>query len=52
MTSSNFNWFLHVMLFLHTEHILKKQQDAMEKMNEDSSSDEDENENENDTDDS
>jgi hypothetical protein len=52
MTSSNFNWFLHVMLFLHTEHVLKKQQDEMERMNEDSSSDEDEDEDEDDTDDS
>ncbi|TFK58893.1 hypothetical protein BDN72DRAFT_781447 [Pluteus cervinus] len=26
MTISNFNWFLHAMLFYHTQHILKKQQ--------------------------
>ncbi len=24
MTISNFNWFLHTMLFLHTKHVLKR----------------------------
>ncbi len=24
MTISNFNWFLHTMLFLHTRHVLQK----------------------------
>lgn len=25
MTPSNFNWFLHVMLFLHTKLLIEKQ---------------------------
>jgi hypothetical protein len=25
MTPSNFNWFLHVMLFLHTSQLIEKQ---------------------------
>ena len=25
MTPSNFNWFLHTMLFYHTRHVLKRQ---------------------------
>lgn len=25
MTPSNFNWFLHTMLFYHTQHVIKKQ---------------------------
>jgi hypothetical protein len=24
MTISNFNWFLHTMLFLHTKHIIQR----------------------------
>jgi hypothetical protein len=31
MTISNFNWLLHVMLFLHTKHIIQKQQEKEEK---------------------
>ena len=27
MTVVNFNWFLHAMLFLHTERVIKKQLD-------------------------
>jgi hypothetical protein len=42
MTSSNFNWFLHAMLFLHTEHVLKKQQEVAERMNEDRNREEEE----------
>ena len=25
MIPSNFNWFLHTMLFYHTQHVVKKQ---------------------------
>jgi hypothetical protein len=25
MTPGNFNWFLHTMLFYHTQHVIKKQ---------------------------
>jgi hypothetical protein len=25
MTPSNFDWFLHTMLFYHTQHVIKKQ---------------------------
>ena len=25
MTPSNFNWFLHAMLFYHTRHVIEKQ---------------------------
>jgi hypothetical protein len=44
MTSSNFNWFLYVMLFPHTKYVHKKQQEAAERMNESSDSDKDEDE--------
>jgi hypothetical protein len=29
MTGSNFNWFLHVMLFMHTVKVIQKQQEKM-----------------------
>ena len=25
MTTSNFNWFLHVMVFYHTRHVIEQQ---------------------------
>ena len=28
MTPNNFNWFLHAMLFYHTQHVIKKQMKA------------------------
>jgi hypothetical protein len=28
MTQTNFNWFLHVMMFYYTCQVLKKQQDC------------------------
>jgi hypothetical protein len=31
MTSGNFNWFLHAMLFYHTQHLLRKQNLQKEK---------------------
>ncbi len=27
MTQTNFNWFLHVMLFYYTQRVIKRQQD-------------------------
>jgi hypothetical protein len=27
MTSGNFNWLLHSMLFMHTQMVIKKQED-------------------------
>ena len=39
MTTSNFNWFLHVMIFMHTLEVIQKQEEKRMK-------DEDENENE------
>ena len=37
MTPGNFNWFLHVMLFYHTKHVLakKEQKKKSQKNNED-----------------
>ena len=29
MTQTNFNWFLHVMLFYYTQQVLKKQQNKV-----------------------
>ena len=33
MTIDNFRWFLHVMLFIHTQRVIQKQKDK-EKMEE------------------
>jgi hypothetical protein len=30
MTPDNFNWFLHTMLFYHTQRVIQKQADADE----------------------
>jgi len=30
MTPGKFNWFLHSMLFLQTQHVLKKQKETIE----------------------
>lgn len=38
MTPTNFNWFLHTMLFLHTQKIIKQQQPTQ---NDDDDSDSD-----------
>jgi hypothetical protein len=32
MTPGNFNWFLHTMLFYHTQRVIDKQQRAMGQM--------------------
>ena len=31
MTPGNFNWFMHVMLYYHTKHVLRKQNLKKEK---------------------
>jgi hypothetical protein len=31
MTPSNFNWFLHAMLFYHTRYVIQKQNERNEK---------------------
>ena len=43
MTPGNFNWFLHSLLFLHTERVIEAQEEKRKKKNK---TDEDENENE------
>ena len=35
MTPSNFNWFLHAMLFYHTRLVIKKQEAKTEEEDED-----------------
>ena len=33
MTPGNFNWFLHSMLFYHTKHVIKKQEEKTSRVN-------------------
>jgi hypothetical protein len=40
MTVDNFNWFLHYLLFLHTQQVIKKQREKAKK-NEEVDEDED-----------
>ena len=35
MTPSNFNWFLHVMLFYHTRFVIEKQNEKISGIKED-----------------
>jgi hypothetical protein len=44
MTVHNFNWFLHALLFLHTERVIKKQQEKAKKKERDEDEDEEEEE--------
>jgi len=41
MTAGNFNWFLHTMLFYHTQHVIHKQ--SLKKKTGDNMEDDDEN---------
>ena len=42
MTPGNFSWFLHSMLFYHTRHVIKKQEQKASRVNNsDSDSDSD-----------
>ena len=34
MTTGNFNWFLHTMLFVHTQRVIQKQKEKLEKEDE------------------
>ena len=45
MTPNNFNWFLHSLLFLHTQRVIKAQKDKAKK-----SEDDDDDDDETDTD--
>jgi hypothetical protein len=50
MTPNNFNWFLHSLLFLHTQRVIKAQQDKAKKSeNEDDDDDDDDDDDETDT---
>jgi hypothetical protein len=42
MTPNNFNWFLHSLLFLHTQRVIKAQQDKAMKNEDDEDDDDDE----------
>jgi hypothetical protein len=46
MTPGNFDWFLHTMLFFHTQHVLDKQVKRTRNSTDDSDSDSDETEDE------
>ena len=39
MSPGKFNWFLHVMLFLQTQYVLKKQEEKLLKPDDDASGD-------------
>ena len=41
MTINNFNWFLHAMLFYHTQHVLNKIEEKQKKKQESLDSDSD-----------
>jgi hypothetical protein len=43
MTASNFNWFLHTLLFYHTQHVIQRQENRGRHEDEDEDEDEDEN---------
>jgi hypothetical protein len=45
MKSGNFDWFLHAMLFYHTQHVIEqqKQKEQRYQINENEEDDEDEN---------
>jgi hypothetical protein len=42
MTVNNFNWFLHSLLFIHTERVIKAQKEKAEKQQARGGKDEDE----------
>jgi hypothetical protein len=39
MTPDNFNWFLHTMLFYHTQRVIQKQEEAEEEEEEEEEED-------------
>ena len=42
MTPNNFKWYLHVLLFIHTQRVIKRQMAKVEDEEEDEGEDEDE----------
>ena len=42
MTPNNFNWLLHSLLFLHTQRVIKAQQDKAKISEDDDDNDDDE----------
>jgi hypothetical protein len=44
MTPNNFNWLLHSLLFLHTQRVIKAQQDKAKKSEDEDEDDEDDDE--------
>ena len=42
MTHNNFNWLLHSLPFLHTQRVIKAQQDKAKKSEDDDDDDDDE----------
>ena len=44
MTPSNFNWFLHVMLFYHTRLVIKKQRKKNSEIDEEDEEDKEDDE--------
>ena len=44
MTPSNFNWFIHVMLFLHTLYVIHKQKATGDAENEEEENEDEEDE--------
>ena len=49
MTPNNFNWLLHSLLFLHTQRVIKAQQDKAKKSEDDDDGDDDDDDDETDT---
>jgi hypothetical protein len=41
MTPNNFKWYLHVLLFIHTQQVIKRQMAKVEDKEEDEDEDED-----------
>ena len=41
MTPNNFNWFLHSLLFLHTQRIIKAQKEKVNKQQDEEDDDDD-----------
>ena len=46
MTAANFNWFLHVMLFFHTQQVINKQSKPKQQEQEEQEEEEEEEEEE------
>src|SRR6202050_3012813 len=51
MTPNNFNWFLHSLLFIHTQRVIKAQQDKVTKAQQDKAKKSEDNDDDDDDDD-